>query len=440
MSVKGDAMRRQIRRSTVLAMALILLGELALRPAVAQVEPAAAPRASASGLTSLSSLEPFGNGWSVLYVEPAAELGEDFVVDDSSRIFVSLVDVFFHNQVDPLRINHVEVGWWNEFNGFYVWFRGIASPEALQSGYLSWLVINDDALPGTPGQACWDLDGDGVRDPEEDRNGDGQVDVWDCQGSQGEPGPQGEAGAAGPQGEQGETGETGPAGPQGEQGEQGDQGPQGEEPGPAGPPGEQGEPGLACWDLDGDGIGDPAEDRNNDGFFNALDCQGQQGTPGPIGPAGPAGPAVPQTQCPEGSHVTGFGPDGEVLCSNLDGTGFSENLPCVECEDVYEMTFATDDEVQLLLTVPPGRGTDVSQLVYWIEEQSIVAVADNSESIFFWPIAGQTYAYYLFASEQCGASPTGGLDYTLLLPLQTASAVIQTADDKRPPTFVELVC
>ncbi len=33
---------------------------------------------------------------------------------------------------------------------------------------------------GTDGQACWDLNGNGVGDPEEDVNGDGVVDVYDC--------------------------------------------------------------------------------------------------------------------------------------------------------------------------------------------------------------------------------------------------------------------
>ena len=35
--------------------------------------------------------------------------------------------------------------------------------------------------PGTDGQACWDLNGNGVGDlPDEDLNGDGVVDVLDC--------------------------------------------------------------------------------------------------------------------------------------------------------------------------------------------------------------------------------------------------------------------
>ena len=44
--------------------------------------------------------------------------------------------------------------------------------------------------------------------------------------------------------------------------------------GAAGTPGTDGDPGLACWDLDGNGIGDVAtEDKNGDGVVDALDCQ-----------------------------------------------------------------------------------------------------------------------------------------------------------------------
>ena len=37
-----------------------------------------------------------------------------------------------------------------------------------------------DGLDGTAGQACWDLNNNGIGDPDEDINGDGVVDVYDC--------------------------------------------------------------------------------------------------------------------------------------------------------------------------------------------------------------------------------------------------------------------
>lgn len=82
------------------------------------------------------------------------------------------------------------------------------------------------------------------------------------------PRPAGEVGPAGAQGEQG---------PQGEEGETGPEGPQG----PQGPVGAQGPNGTACWDLNGNGTGDPAEDINGDLVVDVLDCTGPQGPTGP---------------------------------------------------------------------------------------------------------------------------------------------------------------
>jgi hypothetical protein len=43
-------------------------------------------------------------------------------------------------------------------------------------------------------------------------------------------------------------------------------------PGANGTDGAPGTDGLACWDLNGNGVGDPEEDINNDGAFDAADC------------------------------------------------------------------------------------------------------------------------------------------------------------------------
>lgn len=114
---------------------------------------------------------------------------------------------------------------------------------------------------GFPGQACWDLNGNGVGDlPDEDFNIDGTVDIDDCRGA------------------------DGPAGAPGDQGPPGD----------PGPPGEPGLPGQACWDLNGNGVGDiPDEDLNTDGVVNVDDCRGAEGPEGPPGVEGPEGPPGP---------------------------------------------------------------------------------------------------------------------------------------------------
>ena len=97
-----------------------------------------------------------------------------------------------------------------------------------------------DGLDGADGANCWDLNGNGLEDAEEDVNGDGQVDVQDCQGVAGAEGLDGEGGADG----------------------------------------------LACWDLNGNGLADEDEDRNRDGVVDSQDCQGPSGLSGQIGQAG----------------------------------------------------------------------------------------------------------------------------------------------------------
>ncbi len=54
--------------------------------------------------------------------------------------------------------------------------------------------------------------------------------------------------------------------------EEGNEGPQGIQ-GPIGPKG------IDCWDLNENGINDPEEDVNDDGFWNAEDCKGPEGEP-----------------------------------------------------------------------------------------------------------------------------------------------------------------
>ena len=52
--------------------------------------------------------------------------------------------------------------------------------------------------------------------------------------------------------------------------------------------------GLACWDLDGNGIFDVAtEDMNSNGIPDVGDCQGVAGPVGPAGPTGATGPVGP---------------------------------------------------------------------------------------------------------------------------------------------------
>ncbi len=76
-------------------------------------------------------------------------------------------------------------------------------------------------------------------------------------------------------------------------------------PGSPGPAGEAGADGLACWDLNENGMADPVEDINGDGLVNVLDCTGARGETGLTGVAGPQGEVGPQgTQGPPGEPPT----------------------------------------------------------------------------------------------------------------------------------------
>ena len=151
----------------------------------------------------------------------------------------------------------------------------------------------NDGSNGTDGINCWDTNGDGINDPAEDTNMDGNFDALDCQGEDGMDGAQGPQGPEGPTGPQGPAGNDGNDGMDGAQGPQGPEGPTGPQ-GPAGNDGSNGTDGINCWDTNGDGINDPAEDTNMDGNFDALDCQGADGMDGAQGPQGPEGPTGPQ--------------------------------------------------------------------------------------------------------------------------------------------------
>jgi len=60
--------------------------------------------------------------------------------------------------------------------------------------------------PGLNGARCWDKNGNGQCDPEEDADHDGACTVLDCRGPQG---PKGDSGPQGPKGDKGDKGEKG---------------------------------------------------------------------------------------------------------------------------------------------------------------------------------------------------------------------------------------
>lgn len=160
----------------------------------------------------------------------------------------------------------------------------LPSPVAMVALYADSLKY-----PVEPGLNCWDINGNGIKDPAEDINADGKWDALDCQGPTGPAGP---AGPAGPPGANGTNGKNGincwDANGNGINDPAEDTNGDGsfDAKDCKGANGANGKNGINCWDTNGNGINDPAEDTNGDGSFDANDCKGPKGDPGPPGGAG----------------------------------------------------------------------------------------------------------------------------------------------------------
>jgi len=133
---------------------------------------------------------------------------------------------------------------------------------------------------GTDGLNCWDLNGNGTADlPDEDANGDGVVDAFDCRGASGSDGSDGATGPSGLNcwdlnGNGLKDLATEDANGDGRVDVQDCRGRDGQDGASGGGGGGTGAAGLNCWDLNGNGTADvPAEDTNGDGVVNVNDCR-----------------------------------------------------------------------------------------------------------------------------------------------------------------------
>jgi len=161
--------------------------------------------------------------------------------------------------------------------------------------------------PGADGLSCWDLNGDGVADPAEDINDDGDFNALDCQGTDGLDG-------------------------------------------------QPGEPGLSCWDLNGNGVGEPEEDINGDGNLDALDCQGPAGEPAPFQVIASA------VIRDDGSTQSG----NNVLSSVWFGSGFYQVVFDVSEADIPDGADAIDFPVLITILDEFERGPDFMVIARYV--------------------------------------------------------------------------
>ncbi len=169
---------------------------------------------------------------------------------------------------------------------------------------------------GVHGLHCWDLNANGLPDADEDVNHDEVVSVLDCRGADGADGRDGTDGADGRDGVDGQDGTNGQNGADGR----------------------DGAPGISCWDLNADGIGQPEEDVNLDGFFTSLDCRGADGVDGADGTDGTDG-----TDGQDGTNGLNGG-DGRDGADGTDGVDGEDGLDGLHCWDLNANGVADPDE------------------------------------------------------------------------------------------------
>jgi hypothetical protein len=228
---------------------------------------------------------------------------------------------------------------------------------------------------GEDGISCWDLNGNGVEDPSEDVNGDLVVDANDCRGAQGDPGPQGLPGADGADGADGVDG-------------------------------------INCWDLNENGVEDPAEDVNGDLVVDVNDCKGPQGDPGP------PGPGTLMTWDTSGATTTI-----ETTCTNYAGAAVTITVPSDglivvsgQAWLLIDHTVGTEDRWYVGIGDAP---TDCSETYgAWVGSISVNSATDSSldrtgpvTRVFM--VAPGTYTYYLNGMMWSGQSSTDRFWYAI---------------------------
>ncbi|AWX44686.1 hypothetical protein HME9304_01689 [Flagellimonas maritima] len=121
--------------------------------------------------------------------------------------------------------------------------------------------------------------------------------------------------------------------------------------------GDPGADGISCWDLNGNGLGDGKEDVNEDGNYDALDCQGDTGTSGQDGNA----------------NVQKF----DTLLDGFSGSELRLTMPIpLEEQDNYAFFFYIkyidfDTQTQLWYTVPGHlRGNEIYARVYYFANKA----------------------------------------------------------------------
>ena len=124
--------------------------------------------------------------------------------------------------------------------------------------------------------------------------------------------------------------------------------------GAAGPPGADGSDGVACWDLNANGVGDPEEDVNSDGVFDAADCAGASANVTPLESCGVCHSEGSFASAPAAQAVYDIGsveafagtPDGADLVVSFSAA--ADGAPATAA--TFRRAYTTDGTVRTSLT------------------------------------------------------------------------------------------
>ena len=197
--------------------------------------------------------------------------------------------------------------------------------------------------------------------------------------------------------------------------------------GAAGINGSNGTNGVNCWDTNGNGVNDPSEDTNSDTFFNNLDCQGAIGVAGPAGPIGATGPAgsIGATGPAGATGATGpQGPQGVFQKYHVYGTAgrLAVTSTSATAQPGLTQTFNLTSPATVIIWATIGTRNTVTTAGAWSNVDMIIYLNGN-----FLPNGGWNRFSTVNSSAAANAFNTCAINTMITLPAGTHTINLRTA-------------
>lgn len=159
--------------------------------------------------------------------------------------------------------------------------------------------------------------------------------------------------------------------------------------------------GLNCWDTNGNGLPDTAEDLNGDGRFDSADCAGADGAAGAEGAVGAAGATGPQGLAGLNGTNGANGMDGAAGAQGLPGT-VDITIPTTAASLLLKSSRLGAPEYELTWEYA-GSSPALSHFNVYVSDQSItsghqaaalwtsVSASERSANVLIYPDRGMQY-------------------------------------------------